>query len=235
MGRHQPPNARASPGDRIRPSPSWSGLTRPSPAILYTFERRSFPKVPHWPEMVGSGPAMTGGGVAERPQPPPSIRPIPPHQHSVQPPVLAMIVIEPRFMQRSPIVENQQIPLPILMRVTKRRLYDPVGQILQKILRFLRRHAHHRLGLALVKPHRLRPRLRMRPDQRMHRRRPPGLNLSLHHIRIAVLHPSGADQRILGLRAVDFLPDILRQSLIGRAGVADRRRAPLVPRPRPGW
>jgi hypothetical protein len=48
------------------------------------------------------------------------------------------------------------------------------------------------------------------------------LALSLHDIRLARLHARAADERILGLRAVDRPFHLVRKRLVGRARVANR-------------
>src|SRR5215469_4276103 len=71
----------------------------------------------------GSTPRRSAGTVAA-------------HKHPVQAAVLAVIVIEARFMQRGAIIDDQQVTLLILVRIAKLRLRDLIGQILQKILGF---------------------------------------------------------------------------------------------------
>ena len=56
------------------------------------------------------------------------------HQHPIQAAMLAVIVVEPGFVQRGTVIDNQQIALLVLVRIAKLRLRDLVGQILQKIL-----------------------------------------------------------------------------------------------------
>ena len=83
--------------------------------------------------------------------------------------MLAVIVIEARLMQRGAIIDDQQVALLVLVRITKLRLRDLIGQVLQEILGFFGRHPSDRFGLALVKPHGLGAGIRMGSDQGMHR------------------------------------------------------------------
>src|SRR5262245_54217839 len=64
----------------------------------------------------------------------------------------------------------------------------------------------------------------------MHRRRFRRLELGLHDIRIACLHPRAADQRILGLRVGDLQFHVVWKRFVGRTRVADRCRATLIRR-----
>jgi hypothetical protein len=58
------------------------------------------------------------------------------HKHPIQTAMLAVIVIEAGLMQGGAIVDDQEVALLILVRVTKLRLRDLICQVLQKILGF---------------------------------------------------------------------------------------------------
>src|SRR5262245_41795367 len=97
-----------------------------------------------------------------------SIRAVAAHQHAIQSAMLALVEVKAGFMQRRPVIDNHQVDLLVFVRVAKMWLSDFIGQVLQEILRFLRRHTSDLLGLALVKPDSLGTRFRVRAHQWMY-------------------------------------------------------------------